>query len=113
MNEQSGMPSIPTLHVSDHPLIKHKKMLLSDVNTDTKTFRELARELTTLLIYEATQDLPTTRLPYRTPLIHKGVGFVVRMREDARITPPKITGRQHSVAKNGSFWSAPNKVAHW
>ncbi len=68
MNEQSGEPSIPTLHVSDHPLIKHKKMLLSDVNTDTKTFRELARELTTLLIYEATQDLPTTRLPYRTPL---------------------------------------------
>lgn len=68
MNEQSGKPSIPTLHVSDHPLIKHKKMLLSDVNTDTKTFRELARELTTLLIYEATQDLPTTRLPYQTPL---------------------------------------------
>lgn len=68
MNEQSVKPSIATLHVSDHPLIKHKKMLLSDVGTDTKTFRELARELTTLLIYEATQDLPTTRLPYRTPL---------------------------------------------
>ena len=68
MNEQSGKPSIPTLHVSDHPLIKHKKMMLSDVDTDTKTFRELARELTTLLIYEATQDLPTTRLPYQTPL---------------------------------------------
>lgn len=61
-------PAIPTLHVSNHPLIKHKKMLLSDERTDTKTFRELARELTTLLIYEATEDLPTSRQPYNTPL---------------------------------------------
>ncbi len=68
MNERHGKPDLPTLHISDHPLIKHKKMLLSDVDTDTKTFRELARELTTLLIYEATQDLPTTRLPFNTPL---------------------------------------------
>ncbi len=62
------IPDIPTLHVSEHPLVRHKKMLLSDAQTDTKTFRELARELTTLLIYEATRDLPTTRLPYQTPL---------------------------------------------
>lgn len=68
MSERNGHPAPPTLHVSNHPLIKHKKMLLSDERTDSKTFRELARELTTLLIYEATQDLPTTRLPYQTPL---------------------------------------------
>lgn len=68
MFERNDKPTIPTLHVSSHPLIKHKKMLLADDRTDTKTFRELARELTTLLIYEATQDLPTTRLPYQTPL---------------------------------------------
>ncbi len=68
MIERVTNPAIPSLHVSDHPLIKHKKMLLSDIHTDTKTFRELARELTTLLIYEATQDLPTTRLLYQTPL---------------------------------------------
>ncbi|MBA2470220.1 MAG: uracil phosphoribosyltransferase [Chloroflexia bacterium] len=59
---------MPTLHVSDHPLVKHKKTFLSDERTDTKTFRELTRELTTLLVYEATRDLPTANLPYRTPM---------------------------------------------
>ncbi len=68
MSERNGQGRTSNLHVSNHPLIKHKKMLLSDERTDTKTFRELARELTTLLIYEATQDLPTTRLSYQTPM---------------------------------------------
>lgn len=68
MIERTGHPDVPTLHISDHPLIKHKKTFLSDERTDTKTFRELTRELTTLLIYEATRDLPTTNLPYCTPL---------------------------------------------
>jgi uracil phosphoribosyltransferase len=68
MHEKSRLPLVPTLHESTHPLIKHKKTLLSDVTTDTKLFRELARELTMLLIYEATQDLPTAMVPYATPL---------------------------------------------
>jgi uracil phosphoribosyltransferase len=66
MNEQLAGTS--TLHVSTHPLVRHKRTLLSDKRTDTKTFRELARELTTLLIYEATADLPTETVPYETPL---------------------------------------------
>ncbi len=68
MKDRPGHPDIPTLHVSDHPLVKHKKTFLSDERTDTKTFRELTRELTTLLVYEATRDLPTANLPYRTPM---------------------------------------------
>ncbi len=39
MDERHGKPDLPTLHVSDHPLIRHKKTLISDVETDTKTFR--------------------------------------------------------------------------
>ncbi|MGC4190387.1 MAG: uracil phosphoribosyltransferase [Thermomicrobiales bacterium] len=57
-----------TLHVSGHPLIRHKKTLLSDERTDSKTFRELVRELTRMLIYEATTDVPTRETIYRTPL---------------------------------------------
>lgn len=68
MLDNDGRYAVPTLHVSGHPLVAHKRMLLSDEHTDTKTFRELARELTTLLVYEATQDLPTTSLPYHTPM---------------------------------------------
>ena len=58
----------PSLHVSSHPLVQHKKAILSDEQTDSKTFRELARELTTLLIYEATADLPLSTFAYRTPM---------------------------------------------
>lgn len=55
-------------HVSDHPLVQHKVTLLSDERTDSKTFRELVRELTRLLLYEATADLPLNELPYSTPM---------------------------------------------
>lgn len=58
----------PNLHVSAHPLVRHKLTLLSDETTDNKTFRELVRELTALLIYEATLDLPLIETTYRTPL---------------------------------------------
>jgi len=68
MAGKNAMPVVPTLHVSQHPLVNHKKAWLADERTDTKTFRELARELTTLLIYEATQDLPSSPIPYHTPL---------------------------------------------
>jgi uracil phosphoribosyltransferase len=64
----SRRPEVPTLHVSRHPLVQHKRSMLSDVRTDTKTFRELVRELTALLLYEATLDLPVSRFEYTTPL---------------------------------------------
>jgi uracil phosphoribosyltransferase len=58
----------PALHVSSHPLVKHKLTLLCDERTDNKMFRELVRELTALLLYEATLDLPLVSAPFRTPL---------------------------------------------
>lgn len=56
------------LHVSNHPLIQHKATLLSRESTDTRMFRELVRELTGLLVYEAMADVPVTTITYRTPL---------------------------------------------
>ncbi|MGE3798444.1 MAG: uracil phosphoribosyltransferase [Thermomicrobiales bacterium] len=56
------------LVVSHHPLVRHKISLLSDKNTDTGHFRELVRELTHLLLYEATSDLPLRTRAYETPL---------------------------------------------
>lgn len=55
-------------HVSQHPLVQHKVTLLSDERTNSKTFRELVRELTRLLLYEATADLPLESLSYSTPM---------------------------------------------
>jgi uracil phosphoribosyltransferase len=59
---------LPNVHVSGHPLIRHKIRLLADERTDSKLFRELASELTSLLIYEATRDLPLRRVRFKTPL---------------------------------------------
>ncbi len=56
------------VHVSTHPLVQHKVTLLSDRDTDHKTFRELVRELTRLLLYEATADLSLEEASYTTPL---------------------------------------------
>ena len=45
------------VHISDHPLVKHKLTLLRDKNTAPKEFRELIREITLLITYEALKDL--------------------------------------------------------
>lgn len=56
------------LHVSNHPLIQHKLALMRSVKTEPKKFREVVREITGLLIYEATLDLQTVPIEVETPL---------------------------------------------
>ncbi len=51
-----------------HPLVKHKLSLLRDKRTSTADFRRLVNELTTLLTYEATKDMPTETSRVETPL---------------------------------------------
>lgn len=58
----------PNLRVTHHPLIRHKVSHLRDRQTDSKVFRELVRELTSLLLYEATADLPVAPYPIATPM---------------------------------------------
>lgn len=48
-----------TLHVVDHPLIRHKTGFLREKDISTKDFRDLATEIARMLGYEATKDLPT------------------------------------------------------
>ncbi len=47
-----------TLHVADHPLVKHKLGLMRRHDISTKDFRELSSEVARLLTYEALKDLP-------------------------------------------------------
>lgn len=56
------------VYVSSHPLVQHKLTLLRRVETEPKKFRELVREITQFLIYEATADLQLTEKPVETPL---------------------------------------------
>ncbi|MDQ2694535.1 MAG: uracil phosphoribosyltransferase [Pseudomonadota bacterium] len=50
------------VHEVRHPLIQHKLGLLREAGVSTKSFRELAAEVASLLTYEATQDLETETL---------------------------------------------------
>jgi uracil phosphoribosyltransferase len=51
-----------------HPLVQHKLSYLRDRNTPTVHFRKLVEEVTLLLTYEATKDLPTEDVDIETPL---------------------------------------------
>jgi uracil phosphoribosyltransferase len=53
---------------SPHPLVQHKLALLRDVRTEPKRFRELAKEITWLLLYEATEDLTPVERAITTPM---------------------------------------------
>jgi uracil phosphoribosyltransferase len=56
------------LFASEHPLVKHKISLLRHVATHPKKFRELVRELSILLCYEATRDLELATEDIPTPM---------------------------------------------
>ncbi|NJP04741.1 MAG: uracil phosphoribosyltransferase [Chloroflexaceae bacterium] len=55
-------------HVSQHPLVLHKLTLLRSRVTEPKKFRQLLREVSRLLLYEATRDLEMAPLDVQTPL---------------------------------------------
>jgi len=57
-----------TLHVSQHPAVLHKLAILRDENTEPKKFREVVRELSWLLGYEALADARVRPLTIRTPI---------------------------------------------
>lgn len=56
------------LTVVDHPLIQHKLSLMRHRDTTTASFRTLLSEISILLAYEATRDLPLVRQRIETPL---------------------------------------------
>ncbi|MGI6215374.1 MAG: uracil phosphoribosyltransferase [Christensenellales bacterium] len=56
------------VHIFDHPLIQHKLTMMRDKNTGTKEFRELLDEISMLMVYEVTRDLPTEEINVETPL---------------------------------------------
>lgn len=57
-----------TLHIVDHPLIQHKLSKMRDKNTGSKDFRELLCEITILMGYELTRDLPLEDKEIETPI---------------------------------------------
>ncbi len=71
------------LTVVEHPLVQHKLGYLRDKETPTVHFRKLANEITLLLTYEATKDMPTEPWEIETPL--------------ERTTAQRISGKKVAV----------------
>jgi uracil phosphoribosyltransferase len=72
---------------SKHPLVKHKLTLMRKVTTKPKKFRELIREVTMLLCYEATNDLGLSETEVETPMgtangkeLHEKIGLIPILR---------------------------------
>ena len=73
----------PNLTVVDHPLLKHKLTHLRSEETTTDSFRRLVRELSQMLCYEVTRDLPTANVRIRTPI--------------TEIEAPMISGKKQCI----------------
>lgn len=61
-------PADRLVTVVDHPLVQHKLTLMRDKETSTAGFRQLLREISQLLAYEITRELPTESRTIETPL---------------------------------------------
>ena len=56
------------LHIIDHPMIQHKLSIMRDIHTGSKDFRELLKEISLLMGYEVTRDLPLENVEIETPM---------------------------------------------
>jgi uracil phosphoribosyltransferase len=61
------------VHVVDHPLVQHKLSLMRMKSTSTSAFRNLLAEISVLLAYEVTRDMPTHQVSVETPLARTSV----------------------------------------
>ncbi len=57
-----------TFHLVDHPLIQHKLTIMRDKNTSSKDFRQLLDEISMLMGYEITRELPLEEVEVETPI---------------------------------------------
>ena len=58
----------PNVHLISHPLVQHKLTLMRRKDASTNTFRRLLNELSSLMAYEVTRDMPTQLTEIETPL---------------------------------------------
>lgn len=91
----------------EHALIKHKLTYLRDKNTNPKEFRELVKEVSALIAYEITRELPLEEVEVETPLM-KTKGFIL----SSKITLVSIL-RAGLIMSDGILNLIPNaKVGH-
>jgi uracil phosphoribosyltransferase len=65
---KDGKTKMSNLHLIDHPLVQHKLTLMRRKDASTSTFRTLLNELSSLMAYEVTRDMPLQDVQIETPL---------------------------------------------
>jgi uracil phosphoribosyltransferase len=115
-----------------HPLVQHKLTLMRDKTTSTKGFRQLLREISTLLCYEVTRDLSldpvqieTPMMPMQAqvlagkklvfaPILRAGMGFIEGMLDlvpSARVAHIGLYRDPDSLAAVEYYFKAPSDLA--
>jgi len=59
---------VSTVHVISHPLVQHKLTMIRDLETGPKDFRDLLEEISVLMAYEVTRDMPLEEVEVETPM---------------------------------------------
>jgi uracil phosphoribosyltransferase len=91
---------------SSHPLVAHKLSILREKYTETKRFRELVREISALLAYEATADLLVNPFSIETPL---AVARGVKLMEKIGLVPILRAG----LGMVEGFWELMPQAEVW
>lgn len=73
------------VYVFDHPLIQHKTAMIRKIDTSVKDFREMVREISMLMGYEATRNLPLEDVEIETPMCKTSMKML--QGEDIAIVP--------------------------
>ncbi len=71
------------VHVIDHPMIQHKLTIMRDKETGSKDFRQLLEEISLLMGYEVTRDIPLEDVEIETPI--------------CKMTAKKVSGRKLAI----------------
>ena len=64
----ASTPTAPAVHVVSHPLVQHKLTLMREKDRSTSSFRRLMHEVSMLMAYEVTRDMPVQMVEIETPL---------------------------------------------
>ena len=90
------------VYVFDHPLIQHKTAMIRKEDTSVKDFRELVREISMLMGYEATRKLPLEEVEITTPICDTKVNMHEGRRHCHRSDPESGTGYGGRHAGSGA-----------
>ncbi len=71
------------VHLIDHPMIQHKLSIMREKETGSKDFRQLLKEISLLMGYEITRDLPLTDVEIETPI--------------SKMTASRVLGRKLAI----------------